>query len=414
MKISFIIPSRNNLKYLQQAVKSITDCYGTDHDIVLLDDASTDGTWDWIQSLEGSHFIKYRNEGPDRQGHTILYDRGVEISRTEVFSILHADMVVSPNYVPNLLKHLERRRVVCATRVEPPLHPPGPEKFVKHLGLEPEEFIYRSFLDFIAPLEVEYKDLTTNGIFAPWCMYKEDFQGIGGHDKLFAPMELEDSDLFNRMFLAGFQLLQARDAFVYHMTCRGSRFKDGLEIEAEIPLPDGTIWYKPKDSEEYKALRQIKFREWWRKWGCNVLHDELMLPTVPPKYDVGFVVTNCTLQAVAALEPWCSTLYIDDEMRVIEAAYYEAEQPNSKFDLIKKFKSIKYSEQENSVIVEFDARQVTQKSFQIIQQLSQILAESGEVGEFGLDIFKIKVKNLRTYEHKLITNDHPYYTSQLL
>ena len=66
MRISFIIPSRNNLKYLQQAVQSITDCYGTDHDIVLLDDASTDGTWDWIQSLQGEHFIKYKNEGPDR------------------------------------------------------------------------------------------------------------------------------------------------------------------------------------------------------------------------------------------------------------------------------------------------------------------------------------------------------------
>jgi glycosyltransferase involved in cell wall biosynthesis len=52
MRISFIIPSRNNLKYLQQAVQSITDCYGTDHDIVLLDDASTDGTWDWIWSLQ--------------------------------------------------------------------------------------------------------------------------------------------------------------------------------------------------------------------------------------------------------------------------------------------------------------------------------------------------------------------------
>lgn len=413
MRISFVIPSRNNLKYLKQAVESITRCYGSDHDIVLLDDASTDGTWDWIQSLEGEHFIKYRNEGPERVGHTILYDKGVEISKTEVFSILHADMVVSPNYVPNLLKHLERRKVICATRVEPPLHPPGPEKFVKHLGFEPEEFSYESFLDFIRPLEKEYKSTTTEGIFAPWCMYKEDFQGIGGHDKLFAPMELEDSDLFNRMFLAGFKLVQARDAFVYHMTCRGSRFKDGLEIETQILLPDGTIWYKPKDSEEYKALRQVKFREWWRKWGCNVLHDELMLPIVPHKYDIGFVVHNCNLQAVEFLEPWCSTLYTDDEMGVLEAAYYETEQPKSSFDLLKKLKVIKYNEQSNDIIVEFDARKITQQSFELIQQLSQIITQSGEIGEFELDIFKITIRALNTYEHKLITNNDLYYTSQL-
>jgi len=37
---------------------------------------------------------------------------------------------------------------------------------------------------------------TTNGIFAPWMLYKEDFRSMGGHDKLFAPMELEDSDIF--------------------------------------------------------------------------------------------------------------------------------------------------------------------------------------------------------------------------
>jgi GT2 family glycosyltransferase len=414
MRISFIIPSRNNLVYLKQAVKSITDCYGTDHDIVLLDDASTDNTWEWIQSLEGDHFVKYRNEGPERQGHTILYDKGVEISNTEVFSILHADMVVSPNYVPNLLKHLSRRKVICATRVEPPLHPPGPEKFVKHLGFEPEEFNYSSFLEFIKPLEIEYSDLVTAGIFAPWCMYKEDFQGIGGHDKLFAPMELEDSDIFNRMHLAGYKLYQSRDAFVYHMTCRGSRFKDGLEIEAEIPLPDGSIWFKPKDSEEYKALRAIKFREWRRKWGCNVLHDEFMMPIVPPKYDIGFVVSNCNLQAVIDLEPWCSTLYTEDEMGVIEATYYQTEQPNSEFDLKKKFKIIKHSEQKNDIIVEFDARRLTQQSFSIIQQLSQIIAESGEIGEFELDIFKIKIKVMNTYEKKLITNTDPYYINQLL
>ena len=413
MRISFVIPSRNNLKYLKQAVESITRCYGSDHDIVLLDDASTDGTWDWIQSLEGEHFVKYRNEGPERVGHTILYDKGVEISKTEVFSILHADMVVSPNYVSNLLKHLERRKVICATRVEPPLHPPGPEKFVKHLGFEPEEFSYESFLDFIRPLEKEYKSITTEGIFAPWCMYKEDFQGIGGHDKLFAPMELEDSDLFNRMLLAGFKLVQARDAFVYHMTCRGSRFKDGLEIETQILLPDGTIWYKPKDSEEYKALRQVKFREWWRKWGCNVLHDELMLPIVPHKYDIGFVVHNCNLQAVEFLEPWCSTLYTDDEMGILEAAYYETEQPKSSFDLLKKLKVIKYSEQSNDIIVEFDARKITPQSYGLIQQLSQIITQSGEIGEFELDIFKITIRALNTYEHKLITNNDLYYTSQL-
>jgi len=404
MRVSFIIPSRNNLRYLKQAVESIITCYSTQHDIVLLDDASDDSTWEWIQSLEGDHFIKYRNEGPDRVGHTILYDKGVDISKTDVFTIFHADMITTPNHIPNLLKHLTKKAVVAATRIEPPLHPPGPEKHVRAYGFEPEEFRKDDFAAEVAVLEDLNGDKTTSGIFAPWCMYKEDFQSIGGHDPLFAPMELEDSDIFNRVYLAGYQLIQSRDSFVYHMTCRGSRFKDGIEIEAEIPLPDGTIWYKPKDSEEYKALRAIKFREWWRKWGCNVLHDDYLMPIVPHKYNIAFIIKNSTFQHLEVLEPWCDRLYLDDEMQLNTDHYIESEQPNTKFDLKKRILITTYNDpySENDIILEFDGHNFTQNSYNIIQTLSEIITESGEVGTFELDCFKITINNMQTYEKDLI------------
>jgi len=404
MRISFIIPSRNNLKYLQQAVKSIHDYYETKHDIVLLDDASDDGTWEWIQSLEGNHIIKYRNEGPDRVGHTILYDKGVELSKTDIFTIFHADMVTSPTHIPNLLKHLKPQTVISATRIEPPLHPPGPEKIIKTYGFEPENFSKIEFEEFTQKTAFYNKNKTTNGIFAPWCMFKKDFQAIGGHDPLFAPMELEDSDIFNRMFLAGYKLIQARDSFVYHMTCRGSRFKDGIEIEAEIPLPDGTIWYKPKDSEEYKALRAIKFKEWWRKCGCNVLHDDLLMPIVPPKYNIGFIIKNCTSNLLELLEPWCSTLYLKDNLNSITSKYIEKEQPNTKFCLKDRIRSytFEHKDKPNDILVTIDSDSFNQEDFQYIQQLSQIIKESGEIGDFQLGNLYIEINSLKEYQNDLI------------
>ena len=404
MRISFIIPSRNNLKYLQQAVTSIIDCYGTDHDIVLLDDASTDGTWDWIQSLEGKHFVKYRNEGPERVGHTILYDKGVELSRTEIFSILHADMITTKNHIPNSLKYMKPGVVVAATRIEPPLHPPGPEKHVRAFGFEPEEFERDAFLKDVEVLELENADKHTNGIFAPWMMYKSDFEAIGGHDPLFAPMELEDSDIFNRMHLAGYELIQSRDSFVYHMTCRGSRFKDGIEIEAEIPLPDGTIWYKPKDSEEYKALRAIKFREWWRKWGQNVLHDELMMPKVLPKYNIAFVVKTCNSKLLELLEPWCDGIYIDDDMQVLTSHYIDQEQKNTLYDLEKRIFRIGHNdpEGENNIIVTIDRKTFTDYDYQLIQNLSAIIQDSGEPGTFRLNNLDITIISKESYVSDLI------------
>ena len=398
-EITFIIPVRNNQKYALQAYRSIRRYHPEEHYIILLDDASTDKTWEWIESTEkwDEKVITYRNESKERVGHTVLYDKGVELAPTEIVSILHSDMVITENYVKNILKHLHSQTVVSATRIEPPLHPPGPEKLVKNFGLEPDEFagVQREFYEFVEDRETEYKGLTSEGIFAPWTMYKEDFIAIGGHDLLFAPMELEDSDIFNRMHLAGYKFIQSRDAFVYHMTCRGSRFKDGIEIEKEIPLPDGTIWYKPKDSEEYLFLRDQKFKEWWRKWHTDVLHDENMKPLVPGRYETAFVVKNANLITLSILEPWCDVLYTDDELNSNEVAYYEEEAKYTMFDLKKKFKVRKYESPSENVRVDFDATKLTDAYFRmVIKQLPQILDTITEVGTYQYDIFTITINKL--------------------
>ena len=45
-KITFVIPSRNNLEFLQLAYQSIRNLE-TQHEILVLNDASTDGTQEW-------------------------------------------------------------------------------------------------------------------------------------------------------------------------------------------------------------------------------------------------------------------------------------------------------------------------------------------------------------------------------
>ena len=147
---------------------------------------------------------------------------------------------------------------------------------------------------------------TSNGIFAPWAIYKEDFLAIGGHDPLYAPQSKEDSDIFNRFLLNGYELIQTWKGFVYHMTCRGSRFADGAKRN-----PDGQVFMKNRETDEWLKQNERSTRNFIRKWGHFVKHDEMMMPIIPPKYDVGFVVKNCGLDQLRALEPWCSDIYGD-------------------------------------------------------------------------------------------------------
>jgi hypothetical protein len=131
-----------------------------------------------------------------------------------------------------------------------------------------------------------------------------------------------------------------------------------------------------------------------------------MDPIVSPKYNIGFVVENCSLPLLETLEPWCDRIYVNEVFKVIGRAwdYVEMEQSNTKFDLSKRVLTIKNNDPiaENDIIIEFDATKLNQNNFQLLQQLPEIIQESGEIGEFELDIFKITINSLETYEHTLI------------
>jgi hypothetical protein len=339
----------------------------------------------------------HRNEGPTRLGHTILYDTLVDMATNDIVMIYHADMYACPGLDEAVLKHLERGKVVSATRIEPPLHPKGPEKIIEDFGIEPEEFDEYSLMNFIAEFQ-QGEEKLTNGIFAPWAIYKDDFVSIGGHDPLYAPQSKEDSDIFNRFKLAGYELIQTWSGLVYHMTCRGSRFKDGA-----LRNPAGQVFMKGRESSEWLAQNLRSTRNFIRKWGHMVRHDSLLHPIIPPKYDVGFIVENCDTNMLKELEPWCSDIYGDwvGHKGYGVNKYIEEEQPNTQFDLKKKIHS-DHIEPKNNVILQFDCRFLTPQNFQILVNLSDILQESGEVGEMELEIFKFSIRSLDTYEKELI------------
>jgi len=407
--ISFIQPSRNNLKYLQWSYNSIRKNLGYRHEICWADDFSDDGTWEWMQEIveKDKNVRIHRNEGPTRLGHTILYDTLVDMATSDIVMIYHADMYATPNLDVEILKHLEPGKVVSATRIEPPLHPDGPEKILEDFGIEPEEFKEQELLSFVDEIQsgngllhgpLKLGRDTSQGIFAPWAIYKDDFLSIGGHDPLYAPQSKEDSDIFNRFVLAGYELIQTWKGLVYHMTCRGSRFADGAKRN-----PDGQVFMKNRETDEWLKQNIRSTRNFIRKWGHFVKHDEMMMPVVPPKYNVGFVVENCGYDMLKELEPWCSDIYGDwvGHKGYHINKYIEEEQPNTKYKLSKKIHT-QHTNPTNDIIIRFDCDKLTQNSFNILQNISEILKDSGGIGVMTLDIFELEIRNLKTYEKTLI------------
>ena len=375
--VSLIIPSYNNLKHLKNVYTSIQK-HEPDAEVILLDDGSTDETWEWIQQQD---CIKFKSDV--RVGHTILYDKGIELATNDIVGILHADMIVGPNYIKNLVKHLKPKTVVCATRIEPPLHPEGKEKIIRDFGMDFDTLDINSFEEFVKDLQVVEGE-TSKGMFAPWLLYKEDFQAIGGHDPLFAPFPYEDSDIFQRWILAGYELIQSRDSFVYHLTCRGHRWTEQIG----------------SDDLYYQQVSHKAARNYLRKWGSWIKNDEYQYPIINPKYNIGFIINNASMASLSALETWCTTVYIHDIAGLIEQ-YISIEQPNTLYNLAERVLPFD-SEKNNDILVEFDANTFNQEDFIIIQQLTEIIKDSGSIGTFQISNLTITINSMEELQNNLI------------
>ena len=357
VKHTVIIPSYNTLGHLKNTYKSLK-LYASKVPLIIIDDASTDGTSDWLSSLNDP-LLKIIIS-PVRRGHTYWYDEGMKVAATEVVSILHSDMIIGPLYFENLLKHLKPQTVVCATRIEPPIHGGGKEKIVKAFGDDYDSFEWGNFESFVKKEADSQKGNITHGIFAPWILYKTDHFKTGGHDQRFAPYGYEDSDIFNQWILAGYTMVQARDSLCYHMTCRGHRWNKGVGIE----------------NPDYRATMEKGEREFWRKWGDWIHNDAYQHPIIYPKLDKGIMLINGNMELLKLLEPLANNIYIN--FSPIE--YIKAEQPRTVESLSERIKQ-HMDPFINSILIYVNGNSFTPSDLSILKSLPSQLPPKAPQGE---------------------------------
>jgi glycosyltransferase involved in cell wall biosynthesis len=380
-RITYCIPTKNNLRYLKNSINSIRENSSNEYDIVVFVDADNDGTIDWLDENKIRYAI---NETNEPKGIAYGYNRCIEMAETPIVCMFHADMYMGRGFDIGILKYLKPLSVVSGTRIEPPLHPSGLEKIVKDFGMYPEDFKKESFDSYVSDMIEHSNGKTTKGIFAPWAIYKEDITSIGMHDESFHSYH-EDSDIFNRFILNEYDVIQSWEAYVYHLTCRGGQFQDGIEKVTTDPL--------------FHKMKQNAFRNYIRKWGHFVKNDEYQYPILPHKYNIGITLLNPTYEIFNFLEPWTSNINVNLPNHQLDM-YVQLEQPNTTVNLSEKINNTLI---QNDIEVEIDANKMTNESVNFIVDLSAILdANDLQIGEYQFDIFKIKVNRINHLEHKLI------------
>ena len=345
--ISLIIPvTTSNQQYTNNLVRNIRDLYPNENEVEIIVEVNDDV----------SLGINHNNAVTKAKGEKII--------------LLHNDMVLSKGFIETMDKHIVKGRITTYTRVEPPIYMDTyPGKVIADFGSDLSTFDEKKFNDFT--LEESLVDGGSQLFFG---CYKEDYIGIDGYTfKLFC----EDDDFHLRCKLAGFEQ-KVSSAYVYHFVSKTSR-----------------------NTKDYQQIERNSNRNFIRKWGSRK-------PSV--KYNIAYVVHNCQLTALETLELFCDRIYVNENFNVGRMwDYVELEQENTSFDLSKRVLTIKNNDPiaENDIIVEFDLLNFNPESFNILQQLPDIIKENGEPGTFELDIFKITINSIQEYQNDLIFISKP-------
>jgi GT2 family glycosyltransferase len=104
LKLSFIIPLYNCLPFTQAMVASLRATLppGLTHEIILVDDGSTDGTREWLATLTDPPFRVVCNE--KNLGYAAANNRGAALARGEFLALLNNDLVLTPHWLEPMLE----------------------------------------------------------------------------------------------------------------------------------------------------------------------------------------------------------------------------------------------------------------------------------------------------------------------
>ncbi|MBB6327823.1 glycosyltransferase involved in cell wall biosynthesis [Algoriphagus iocasae] len=174
---SVIIPTYNRLSVLPQAIGSVVNQVFHDWELIIVDDGSTDNTFEFIDSLNKSRIVVIRQ---NNLGVCVARNAGSKVAKGNYLIFLDSDDQLLPNALEdfkNAIFSQNSSDLILAGYLR--------------RNLENENYIYSSPVNsYSAPL---------SGTFA---IKKEIFIGLGGYDENIKFGE--NTEFFHRFNLSGF------------------------------------------------------------------------------------------------------------------------------------------------------------------------------------------------------------------
>lgn len=248
MEVSIVIPVFNQVHFTKICLASLWPTIPADAEIIVIDNGSSDGTAEYL-----SKFPRIRVfTNSENRGCASAWNEGVTASHADWVVILNNDVILSPNWLCELL-HFTRERGVD---IGSPAFREG--EYTYDIEGYSRDFVCRM------------GSVTRIGIAQGICfmVHRRVFNRIGLFDENFSIGQFEDADFFRRAMQAGFSLGTTGRSFIHHF---GSVTQNSIRRE-KTAGPYGKknrAYYRKKHGLTlWKRLlerRRLKIRAaWWR------------------------------------------------------------------------------------------------------------------------------------------------------
>lgn len=247
-KASVIVLTYNNEAINRQCIESIlTKTAYPDYELIIVDNASTDGTRAYLQELDAQHRQNVRIILNDKNlGFAGGNNCGIKAALGEYVILLNNDTCVTRGWITSLAKHLENNRAYAMCN--PVTNSIGNESKIEAHYQNAAQLHQFAYCYTKAHMGEEYHRVDRLPLFAT-AIRKSVLEEVGLLDEAYKVGMFEDDDFTEKVLCAGYRIVIAEDAFVHHMQ-RAS--------------------FQKLDDEEYQRIfeenKKIFERKWKKEW----------------------------------------------------------------------------------------------------------------------------------------------------
>lgn len=210
---TILIPTWNNLGFLQLCLKSIHKHSALDHEILVLINDGSDGTKEWVEQQAGLKYIHFNGN----VGICIAMNKGAEHAQNEYLLYINDDMYVLPGWDTELLKEIRsighNNFFVSSTMIEP-TDTGNACVIVKDYGNDLNSFQEEKLLKEYHSLPKEDWNGST---WPPNLIHKDLYLKVGGLGEEYSPGMYSDPDLSMKLWQEGVRYFKGvSKSRVYH------------------------------------------------------------------------------------------------------------------------------------------------------------------------------------------------------